>query len=114
MGLAAFRLNCQQFAGAPLERALLLVPVDAGSSDAPQEAMMAITVSEIAPRVMQIARRIDAEFDEMPGMRLTYAQVRRLWSLNDHDCHDALEHLCASGHLALDSSGRYLRRGVEY
>ena len=75
---------------------------------------MAITVSEIAPRVRQIARRIAAEFDEMPGMRLTYAQARRLWSLSDHDCHEALEHLCAEGHLALDSSGRYVRRGADY
>ena len=75
---------------------------------------MAITASDVAPRVDQIARRIDAEFDEMPGMRLTRAQVRRLWSLSERDCSDALEHLCAAGHLALDSSGRYLRRRFDY
>jgi hypothetical protein len=75
---------------------------------------MAITISDIAPAVDQIARRIDAEFDEMPGMRLNHAQVRRLWSLSERDCSDALEHLCAVGHLTLDSSGRYLRRRFDY
>jgi hypothetical protein len=75
---------------------------------------MAITISDIAPAVDQIARRIDAEFDEMPGMRLTHAQVRRLWSLSERDCDEALEHLCATGHLARDSSGRYRRRRFDY
>jgi len=68
------------------------------------------TTSEMLPRADQIERVIEAEFDEMPGMRLTYEQVRRLWGLTEHDCRDALEHLCESGRLVRDSSGRFIRR----
>jgi len=70
---------------------------------------MALTVIEAVPRLDQIARLIEAEFDEMPGMRLTYPQVRRLWNLSDHECTCALDRLCQLGHLARDPAGRYRR-----
>jgi hypothetical protein len=74
---------------------------------------MAHTLIEAGPRD-DIARVIEAEFDEMPGMRLTYAQIRRLWSLSERDCRNALDHLCQCGHLDRDSSGRYMRHRLEY
>ena len=67
-------------------------------------------VTELNPHIGKIAKLINAEFDEMPGLRLTEAQVRRLWSLSPGDSQDALDCLCASGQLAHDSSGRYLLR----
>jgi len=75
---------------------------------------MALTFIDAATRLDDIARMIEAEFDEMPGMRLTYPQVRRLWNLSDRECIFVLDHLCQLGHLARDSSGRYLRSRSDY
>lgn len=71
-------------------------------------------LSEHVPQMTNTERRIDADFHEMPGMRLTAAQARRLWNLSPQDCGDALEHLHQSGRLARDDSGRYLLRGSGY
>jgi hypothetical protein len=75
---------------------------------------MNATLTDLAPRVVNIVRLIDAEFDEMPGMRLTDAQVRRLWHLSHAECSEALNHLCEAERLARDDAGRYLRRGCGY
>jgi hypothetical protein len=48
-----------------------------------------------------------AEFKEMPGMRLTEAQARRLWNLARPECDAALEHLVETGELVRDQKGRY-------
>ena len=72
------------------------------------------TFADLAPRVLSLARLIEAEFDEMPGMRLTTPQVRRLWNLSEEDCAQALEYLCEAGGLVRDGSGRYLRREFSY
>ena len=70
---------------------------------------MASTVTEAILRLDDIARVIDAEFDEMPGMRLTFPQIRRLWNLSESECTCALDRLCQLGHLVRDPAGRYLR-----
>lgn len=36
-------------------------------------------------------------FDDQPGMRLTFGQVRRLWSLSEVEAREALEYLIAQG-----------------
>ena len=76
--------------------------------------MADLALIEIVPRLDRITRLIDAEFGEMPGMRLTEAQVRRLWNLTESDCMDALHHLCRAGRLQQDPSGRYQRRRTRY
>ena len=76
--------------------------------------MANLALIEIVPRLDRITRLIDAEFGEMPGMRLTKAQVRRLWNLTESDCTDALQHLCRAGRLQQDPSGRYLRPRLKY
>jgi hypothetical protein len=53
---------------------------------------------------------MEAEFDEMPGLRLTRNQTRRLLNLSEHDCDETLRHLCETGRFVRDRSGRYLRR----
>ena len=40
-----------------------------------------------------IVRRIQAEYREMPGLRLTPAQAQRLWNLNRGTCEAALARL---------------------
>jgi hypothetical protein len=76
--------------------------------------MANLAVIEVVPRLDRIRRLIDAEFCEMPGMRLTHAQARRLWNLSEAECTDALEHLCRSGRLEQDPSGRYVRPRLKY
>lgn len=53
---------------------------------------------------------IMAEFDEMPGMRLTLLQAARLWSLAIDECARVLDDLVLAGFLMLDDQGRYARR----
>ena len=50
-----------------------------------------------------------AEFEEMPGMRLTAAQACRLWGLTSEECELALGDLVDSGFLVKDREGRYVR-----
>lgn len=57
----------------------------------------------------RIKALVDAEFREMPGMRLTEAQVRRLWSLSPAECRTVLTDLVDTGRLFRDASGRYTR-----
>jgi hypothetical protein len=68
---------------------------------------MAVTFGALAPQVTEIARLIEAEFREMPGMRLTDAQVRRLWNLPGDVCDAVLAHMCRAGQLIQDETGRY-------
>ena len=70
--------------------------------------------NDVAARLSTITQVIDAEFDEMPGLRLTRSQAQRLWRLSDVDCEQALDHLCESGRLTKDPTGRYFRRRLDY
>lgn len=53
---------------------------------------------------------IVAEFNEMPGMRLTLPQAARLWSLGADECARLLDDLVRAGFLVLDDHARYARR----
>jgi hypothetical protein len=61
-------------------------------------------------RLHDLAWLVHAEFQEMPGMRLTLAQARRLWNLSPEDCAAVFEHLLSSGMLAEDQQHRFCRR----
>ena len=60
-------------------------------------------------RIEDVAWLIDAEYKEMPGMRLTFDQVRRLWNLSGDDCGKVLEYMVRSGRLVMDRDDRYCR-----
>jgi hypothetical protein len=55
------------------------------------------------------AARIRAEFTEMPGLRLTSAQVRRLCALDSTACDRALAELQREGFLRRDNTGLFMR-----
>ena len=62
-----------------------------------------------------IDRSVDAvrdEFNEMPGMRLTRGQCRRLWSLTVSQCNDILHELIQTEFLVESPSG-HVRRKVD-
>ena len=48
-----------------------------------------------------------AEFQEQPGLRLTFPQVQRLWSLSVRECQDTLDYLIDSGILVQGEDDRY-------
>lgn len=58
-------------------------------------------------RLDDVARHIRNEFMEMPGMHLTFEQVRRLWHLPHDDCEAVLERLVAEHILAQDTQRRF-------
>jgi hypothetical protein len=70
-----------------------------------QESAMghAVTTSDI----LQI---IEGEFEEMPGMRLTGPQFRRLFALQPTECEEVTTALINSGILAVDARGQFCRR----
>ena len=55
---------------------------------------------------------IQMDYVEMPGLRLTAQQGRRLWTLPLEVCQAALDTLAASGFLARTGDGHYLHRGT--
>ena len=57
----------------------------------------------------QLLRRIRSEYVEMPGLRLTAAQARRLWGLDATACHDLLERLITERFLQRRPDGTYSR-----
>jgi hypothetical protein len=62
------------------------------------------------PRVDEAVELMQMEYAEMPGLRLTFWQVQRLWNLTPDQCEQALRALTASGFLVLTTDGEYVRR----
>jgi len=56
-----------------------------------------------------ITERVRGEFREMPGLTLTVAQARRLWSLDLSTCSEVLSELVETGFLCRRADGAYGR-----
>jgi hypothetical protein len=56
-----------------------------------------------------ILRRIQGEFLEMPGLRLSEAQARRLWGLDTPTCSALLDALVTERFLFRTSDGTFMR-----
>jgi hypothetical protein len=54
-------------------------------------------------------RRIQCEYEEMPGLKLTEAQARRLWALDDDTCRLVLATLLERRFLRRTPTGMYVR-----
>ena len=59
-----------------------------------------------------VLRRVQGEFLEMPGLRLTHAQARKLWGLDAASCEALLHALVEAKFLFQTRDGAYMR--VEY
>lgn len=55
-------------------------------------------------------RRARADFEEMPGLRLTPDQARRLWVIDGSTCATVLATLVASGFLSRSKTGVFIAR----
>lgn len=56
-----------------------------------------------------IVRRVRGEFLEMPGLRLTEPQARRLWALEPSLCNAVLAELVENGFLVRTRDGAFVR-----
>ena len=56
-----------------------------------------------------IIRRIQEEFREMPGLRLTPAQATRLWGLETETCRAVIDQLVAGAFLRWTPAGAVMR-----
>jgi hypothetical protein len=65
-------------------------------------------------RVDDALWRIRVEYIEMPDLKLTRAQARRLWNLTQEACDGALAILVRTGFLGQTTDGKYLRRGLDH
>ncbi len=68
-----------------------------------------------APRVHRredIVSRVKGEFLEMPGLRLTEVQARRLWALEPSLCTAVLSELVDNGFLLRTRDGAFVRVDV--
>jgi hypothetical protein len=59
---------------------------------------------------LNLMARIRMEFVEMPGMRLTRPQARRLWNLDQAACDGLLDALVEEGFLKQTADGALLRQ----
>ena len=60
-------------------------------------------------RIDEVLQRIQGEFVEMPGLRLTPAQAQRLWGLDEQTCALVFASLVRDGFLQCHTDGRYAR-----
>jgi hypothetical protein len=64
---------------------------------------------EVVRPTEEVLRRIKGEYLEMPGLRLTEAQARRLWGLDEASCGALLGALVAAKFLFRTSDGAFMR-----
>jgi hypothetical protein len=60
-----------------------------------------------------LLRRVQAEFREAPGLRLTPAQAERLWGLDPITCEAVVVRLTQARVLARSADGRIVAVGTE-
>jgi hypothetical protein len=63
-------------------------------------------------RLAPLVRRIEGEYHEMPGLKLTEAQAQRLWDLDSDTCHVVLATLVERRFLRRTATGMYVRARV--
>jgi len=60
-------------------------------------------------RIEDVLRRIQGEYVEMPGLRLTPAQAQRLWGLDRATCEQLLRELVNDKFLSETRDGSFVR-----
>ena len=80
---------------------------------APIVAPMDGTEREGSMDVETLVHRVCAEFIEMPGLRLTFAQAVRLWGLTPAVCRRVVDELIAVGFLRQTPTGMLVRADCE-
>lgn len=60
-------------------------------------------------RIDEVLQRIQGEYVEMPGLRLTLPQAQRLWGLERETCHALLGALVEAKFLVQTRDGAFVR-----
>lgn len=60
-------------------------------------------------RIDDVLQRIQGEFTEMPGLRLTPAQAQRLWGLDRSVCDQLLDALVKANFLSQTRDGSFIK-----
>jgi DNA-binding IclR family transcriptional regulator len=60
-------------------------------------------------RIEDVLQRIQGEYVEMPGLRLTPAQAQRLWGLDRPTCDALLQTLVQANFLSQTRDGSFIR-----
>jgi hypothetical protein len=60
-------------------------------------------------RIEDVLQRIQGEYVEMPGLRLTPAQAQRLWGLDRATCEKLLKVLVNDNFLSVTRDGSFVR-----
>jgi hypothetical protein len=68
-----------------------------------------VAVEPPTPTIATQLLRVQCEYREMPGLKLTEAQARRLWNLDGHTCRLVLTTLVEQRFLKRTASGTYVR-----
>jgi hypothetical protein len=66
-------------------------------------------MTEFTPTTDDVLFRVQAEFLEMPGLRLTEPQARRLWGLDADRCTALLKELVEANFLFRTREGAFMR-----
>lgn len=74
--------------------------------------MMPQRALAVGDPIDELARLIEAEYREMPGLSLTAAQVQRLWNLDRSRCDTVLDRLVRNGVLGRTALGAYRVRAA--
>jgi hypothetical protein len=73
------------------------------------ETLENLPATERLRRLAPLVRRIEGEYHEMPGLKLTEAQAQRLWDLDSDTCHIVLVTLVQRRFLRRTTKGMYVR-----
>ena len=75
----------------------------------PAETSHGGNMNDTSRGIQDVVRRIRGEFLEMPGLRLTPQQAKRLWRLDDTSCEAVLGALVDARFLAKTRDGAFVR-----
>jgi hypothetical protein len=93
----------------PTSIAFLFVAHPLLNSAVPPERAEETIMPEAIRATEEVLRRVQGEFLEMPGLRLTEAQARRLWGLDAASCDALLGALVDAKFLFKTRDGAFMR-----
>jgi hypothetical protein len=66
-------------------------------------------VRSASAAIRTLMDRVQAEYEEMPGLSVTLPQAQRLWAVDRAICEEVFSRLTDRGVLRMTSKGRFVR-----
>jgi hypothetical protein len=80
-----------------------------GGLKLPSTISLGARMKDTSVGIQEVVRRVKGEYLEMPGLRLTPAQARRLWRLDETACGVVLRTLVDARFLLQTRDGAFIR-----